>query len=102
MTSDREYTGVFPDGMSRTINDQLLEGHDHIFVSQYNNPCITSESLRKLFKGFDWKLTSYVMRNLFKEWCANHDVPEFLADLYIEHDLGDLDKPCRRYDTLDE
>ena len=32
------------------------------------------------------------MRNLFKERVANHDVPEFLIDHYIDNDLADLDK----------
>ena len=100
MKSGREYTGVFPDGVRKMINDQLVEGHDHVFVSQYNNRCINPESLRKLFKGFDKQLTSHGMRNMFKEWANNNDVAEFLADRYVDHDLGGLDKAYRRYDTL--
>lgn len=100
MKSGREYTGVFPDGVRKLINDQLVEGHDHVFVSQYNNRCINPESLRKLFKGFDKQLTSHGMRNMFKEWANNNDVAEFLADRYVDHDPGGLDKAYRRYDTL--
>ena len=78
MKSGREYTGVSPDGVRRLNNDQMVEGHDHVSVLQYNDRCINPESLRKLFKGFDRKLTSHGMRNLFKERVTNHNVPEFL------------------------
>jgi hypothetical protein len=100
MKSGREYTGVFPEGVRRMINEQLVEGHDHVFVSQYNDRCIHPESLRKMFKGFDKLLTSHGMRNLFKEWANNNDVHEFLADRYVDHNLRGLDKAYRRYDTL--
>jgi integrase len=101
MKSGREYTGVFPDGVRQMINDQLVEGHEHVFVSSYNGRCINPESLRKLFKGFDKNMTSHGFRNTFKEWGHNNDVPAFLIDRYTDHALQGLDAAYRRFDTLE-
>ena len=54
-----------------------------------------------MFKGFDKRLSSHGMRNLFKEWANNNDVNEFIADRYVDHNLRGLDKAYRRYDTLE-
>ena len=102
MKSGREYTGVFPDAVRQMINDQLVEDHEHIFVSEYNGRCINPESLRKMFKSFDKAITSHGFRNTFKEWAFKADVNEFLVDRYVDHNLRGLDKAYRRYNTLEE
>ena len=101
MKSGREYTGVFPCEVRQMINAQLVESHEHVFVSTYNRRCINPESLRKMFKSFDKTMTSHGFRNTFKEWADNADVNEFLADRYVDHNLKGLDKAYRRYNTIE-
>ena len=101
MKSGHKYTGVFPCEVRQMINAQLVESHEHVFVSTYNRRCINPESLRKMFKSFDKTMTSHRFRNTFKEWAGNADVNEFLADRYVDHNLKGLDKVYRRYNTIE-
>ena len=101
MKSCDEYVGVFPDELRRMINAQLVDGHEFVFVSPYNSRHINPESVRKLFKGFDREMTSHGLRNLFKEWCYNSEVDNWLADRYVDHSLQGLDKHYRHFDTLE-
>ena len=101
MKSGREYTGMFPDGCRQMINDQLVGGHEYVFVSSHDGRCINPESLRKLFKGFDPKMTSHGFRNTFKEWSFRNQVLKFLIDRCTDHALKGLDASYRRFDTLE-
>ena len=82
------------------INDQLVEDHERVFVSEYNGRCINPESPRKMFNRFDKTITSHGFRNTFEEWTYKADVNEFLVDRYVDHNLRGLDKAYRRYNTL--
>lgn len=100
MKSGEEYTNIFPDGLRKMINDQLIVGHEYVFVSPYGGRNINPESVRKFFKGFDKTMTSHGVRNLFKEWAENSGVSKFMADRYVDHALEGLDAAYRRFDTL--
>ena len=100
MKSGNEYTNIFPDGLRRMINDQLIVGHEYVFVSPYSGRNINPESVRMFFKGFDKNMTSHGVRNLFKEWAENSGVTKFMADRYVDHALEGLDAAYRRFDTL--
>jgi hypothetical protein len=100
MKSGEEYTNIFPDGLRKMINDQLIVGHEYVFVSPYGGRNINPESVRKFFKGFEKTMTSHGVRNLFKEWAENSNVSKFMADRYVDHALVGLDAAYRRFDTL--
>jgi len=100
MKSGEEYTNIFPDGLRKMINDQLIVGHEYVFVSPYGGRNINPESVRKFFKGFDKTMTSHGVRNLFKEWAENSHVSKFMTDRYVDHALEGLDAAYRRFDTL--
>ena len=101
MKSGEEYTNIFPDGLRKMINDQLIVGHEYVFVSPYGGRNVHPESVRPFFKGFDKTMTSHGVRNLFKEWAENSGVNRFMADRYVDHALEGLDAAYRRFDTLD-
>ena len=100
MKSGGEYSNIFPDGLRRMINDQLIVGHEYVFVSPYSGRNICPESVRMFFKGFDKTMTSHGVRNLFKEWAENSGISKFMADRYVDHALEGLDAAYRRFDTL--
>ena len=49
MKSGREYRGTFPDAVRRMINDQMVEAHTHVFISNCKGSHINAERFRKLF-----------------------------------------------------
>lgn len=88
--------------MRQLINAQLVQNHEHVFVSKYNGRCINPASLRKMFKGYERSMTSHGFRSTFKQWADNADVNEFLVDRYVDHNLRGLDKAYRRSDNEEE
>ena len=101
MKTGGEYSNIFPPEVRDMINEQLLAGHEFVFVSRHSKRHINPESLRTNFKTFDPNLTSHGFRNCFKEWGHHNDVNPFLIDRYTDHALKGNDAAYRRFDTLD-
>ena len=101
MKTGGEYSNIFPPEVRDMINEQLLAGHEFVFVSRHSKRHINPESLRTNFKTFDPNLTSHGFRNCFKEWGHLNDVNPFLIDRYTDHALKGNDAAYRRFDTLE-
>lgn len=77
---------------------QLQGSSGYLFPSTAGRGHVTQNALLKALKEFDESITAHGFRNSFKTWARSENVPDWVADAYVDHSLAGLDASYRRED----